>query len=274
MRTNMRIILFLLIVLTIFSCEKPTEELTCEINTINFDNDPNEFFKLKKENNKIVELISAKDPTTKRVYTFNDVEQLVLREDFTNIDNLGEDLVRSRYEYEYDISGDLVKTTMYSQSYSGGVALGLGPASFYFFEYTSGHVSKIKSYSDFNGTSIYQGETVFTWANDDLVFLNQMSQTGQSEISIKFTYDLNTESKIDSIAKNFYLEELVDRGHALAGIRRSKHVLTSAIQKWVGSPEEVINYVTRFNKKGYITSIQEKTSIESNYVFRFDYLCK
>lgn len=270
----MRIILLLLIVLTISSCEKTNEEVTCEINTISLNNDPSEYFKLKKENGKIVELISATDPATRQVYTFNDFEQLVLREDFFNFDNLGENLVRTRYEYEYDMSGVLVKSRQYNQSYTGGVALGLYLASNNFFEYNSGHVSKIKSYSDFNGTTIYQGETVFEWVNDDLVFLNHLGQSGQSDISVKFTYDVNTESKIDSIAKKFYLEELFERGHELEGIRRSKHVLKSAVRKFAGQPEEAVTFITTFNNKGYITSILGKTSVESNYAFTFDYVCK
>jgi|GEM_PF-2859582 len=271
----MRIILLLLIVLTISSCVKPNEEVTCELNTINFNHNPDEFFNIKKDdNNKVVELISATDPATRQVYTFNDLEQLVLREDFFNFDNLGENLVRSRFEYEYDGSGNIIKSTIYAQSYSGGVALGLELNSINFYEYNSGHVSKIKSYNEFNGTNMYQGETLFTWVNDDLTFLNKLGQTGQSDFSVKFTYDLNNESKIDSLSKNLYLEDLFERGEALEGIRRSKHVLTSAVRKFGGLPEQVVNYVTTFNNKRYITSILEKTSTDSYYVFRFDYLCK
>lgn len=261
----------------IFSCEKGSVAAkvssSCDLKTVNFDTSQNNFYNITSNGNHIVQLTLATDSQTKQVYSFNSLNQFVKREDFTNTDNLGATLVRSRFEHIYDSLNNLIKIFQSYQTYSAGVALGLSLTVIDSFLYSSGHIVEMKSYSPFNGTNIYQGKTVFTWANDDLLTLKQYGQNGQLYHSIDFTYDLTKENKFDSICHNFYIQEIFERGHEMEGIRRSKHILISAIEQWAGSPSISRNYITTFNSSGLVKSIQENSNGITYYIFRFGFLC-
>ena len=274
----MKYLLLLFPFFSLFSCEKNSESETlltsaCELRTINFDTSLQKFYNININGNHITQLTLATDTQTKQVYEFNNLNQFIKREDFNNEDNLGANLVRTRCEHFYDQTNNLIKIFQYNQNYSGGVALGLSLANIDSFFYSSNNTAEIRHYTPFNGTNIYQGVSKFSWVNDDLITLKQYRQNGQLYHSIDFTYDLTKENKFDSICKNFYIQELFEYGHQMEGIRRSKHILTSAKEEWVGNSPITRNYITTFNSNGFVESIQEKAYGLNYYIFRFGYLC-
>jgi hypothetical protein len=274
----MRQLFFITIsILFLLSCNKDPDTqilpVECRLKTINFENSPDRFFNIEFNADNKIELILSTDTQTKQVYEFNNLHQFVKREDFTNMDNLGSTLVRRRWEHYYDESNNLIKTFHFNQSYTGGVALGLDFTGIDSFKYSNGHITEMESYTPFNGTNIYQGKTIFAWENDDLMSLIQYGQNGQISHSVFFTYDLTKENKYDTVFKNV-IEEIFEGGHQLEGIRRSKHILTNAVEQWSGSNPITRTYTTTFDLKGLIESIQESAEGYTNYVYRFGYTCE
>jgi hypothetical protein len=206
------------------------------------------------------------------VYTFNSLNQLIKREDFHNDDNLGANLVRSRFEHIYDANNNIVRSNVYYQFYNG-VPMGLMFQGYNNYTYSNGRLSEIKSYSPFNGVDIFMGRTTFTWLNEDLMSIITYQQNGLADQIINFTYDLSKENKFDSVLKYFYIQEIGEYGLTMEGIRRSKHVLTASTQQWVGYTTYNRTYETTFNSKGFIKSIKENAFGRSYYIFRFTYSC-